>query len=270
MPDHTISLPSPENTKRFGIPNACNECHQDKSANWAEALLTAWFPEGRRNASVEDAIAFSMGATGDPNGLDRLLRIAGDPSRPPLFRANALGHLRRYPQEQASRALLEGARADHPVLRLAALLSLADRAKKPEVRAALETGLGDPRRTIRMASALGLLNAGISATPLGRSPLLAAALTDHSLRARFLSEDAGTQLDLGKMYFLAGQWKSAEASVRDALRLNPRIAGGNYFLGLATIGQGHLKEGAEWLRRVDSRDPHRRDAETVLARLKTP
>ena len=30
MPDHTISVPAPENTVRYGIPNACTECHQDK------------------------------------------------------------------------------------------------------------------------------------------------------------------------------------------------------------------------------------------------
>ena len=28
MPDHTISVPAPENTVSHAIPNACNECHQ--------------------------------------------------------------------------------------------------------------------------------------------------------------------------------------------------------------------------------------------------
>ena len=29
MRDHTISLPAPENTVAFDIPNACTECHAD-------------------------------------------------------------------------------------------------------------------------------------------------------------------------------------------------------------------------------------------------
>ena len=53
MPDHTISVPAPENTKRFGIPNACNECYEDKDAAWSEAKLADWFANGRRRALVE-------------------------------------------------------------------------------------------------------------------------------------------------------------------------------------------------------------------------
>jgi TolA-binding protein len=69
------------------------------------------------------------------------------------------------------------------------------------------------------------------------------------------------------MFFLSGQWKSAETSLRDALKLDPRIAGGNYFLGLATLGQGRIDEAKKLLRGVDRKDPHRKDAEAVLAKL---
>jgi hypothetical protein len=41
MPDHSIGVPAPENTVRFGIPNACTECHQN--AAWAVARLTEWY-----------------------------------------------------------------------------------------------------------------------------------------------------------------------------------------------------------------------------------
>ena len=46
--DHSISLPAPENTTEFAIPNACNECHADKKASWAVDTLAKWWPEGRR------------------------------------------------------------------------------------------------------------------------------------------------------------------------------------------------------------------------------
>jgi tetratricopeptide (TPR) repeat protein len=157
------------------------------------------------------------------------------------------------------------------VLRLAALLSLTERGRIPEVRRVLETALNDQRRTVRMASALGLLNAGLRPSAAGDlSEPLSAAMKDHAARAEFLNDDPTTQLDLGKMFFLAGDWKQSESSVRDALKLDPKIAGGNYFLGLATLGQGRIAEGASLLRRVDRKDPHRKDAEAVLARLALP
>jgi hypothetical protein len=268
MPDHTISIPAPENTRRFSIPNACNECHKDQSPDWAEARLAAWFPQGRRSQSVADAIAFTLGAAGDPAGLLPLVKIAGDETRPPLFRANALGYLRAYDDPAAIDALISASSGSHPAIRVAALLSLTNRGRAPGVRAAMEHGLRDERRTVRMAATLGLLNTGLR--PSGDDALsraLTASMRDHAVRADFLRDDATTQLDLGKMYFLAGDWKSAESSVRDALRLEPKLPGATYFLGLATIGQGRVAEGKALLRAVDRKDPHRKEAETVLAKL---
>lgn len=268
MPDHTISVPTPENTRRFGIPNACNQCHQDKTAEWSEKHLVAWFPGNRRKQTVEDAVAFTYGAKRDPKAIEPLAKIAGDASRPPLMRANALGHLRHFEDAQATRALIEGAREGHPALRAAALLSLADRGRTAEVKDVMERALTDARRTVRMAAAVGLLNGGFASPRNAESAeALRVAMSEHANRARFLNEDPEAQLELGKMYFLAGQWKSAESSVRDALKLNPKIPGGRYFLGLSTLGQGRVAEGRSLLKGVDARDPHRKDAEAVLARL---
>lgn len=271
MPDHTISVPAPLNTKRFGIPNACNECHKDRNADWSETRLAAWFPEGRRQQAVADAVAFSLGGARDPAGLLPLVKIAGDAARPPLVRANALGHLRGYSDPAATKALLAATQQPHPMVRVAALLSLTDRGSDAAVRAAMERGLTDERRTIRMASALGLLNAGVR--PKGEDALslgLASAMREHAARAAFLRDDPMSQLDLGKMFFLAGDWKNAETSVRDALGLDPKTPGANYFLGLATLGQGRVAEAKAILRSVDRKDPHRKDAETILAKLPTP
>ena len=268
MPDHTISVPAPENTKRFGIPNACNECHKDKSADWSEAQLARWFRNGRRGQTVADAVAFTLGAAHDPGGLAPLVRIAEDATRPPLFRANALGYLRGYTEPLATNTLVTAVQSPHPMVRLAALLSLSDQGRNATVRSTMERGLTDERRTVRMASALGLLNAGVR--PTGEGPLsksLIAAMREHAVRAAFLREDPVTQLDLGKMFFLAGDWKQAETSVRDALGLDPKTPGASYFLGLATLGQGRVTEAKAILRSVDRKDPHRKDAETVLAKL---
>jgi predicted CXXCH cytochrome family protein len=58
MRDHTISLPAPENTVAFAIPNACTECHNDKPAAWAVRALEKWWPGGRRAKLVDRAATF--------------------------------------------------------------------------------------------------------------------------------------------------------------------------------------------------------------------
>jgi len=47
MRDHSISIPTPENTEPFSMPNACNLCREDETPAWAVATLEEWFPESR-------------------------------------------------------------------------------------------------------------------------------------------------------------------------------------------------------------------------------
>ncbi len=37
--DHSFRVPRPDQTVKYGTPNACNECHKDKSAEWASKFI---------------------------------------------------------------------------------------------------------------------------------------------------------------------------------------------------------------------------------------
>ena len=39
---HTFQFITPAMTERYGIPNPCNTCHQDKSSAWATDTLRRW------------------------------------------------------------------------------------------------------------------------------------------------------------------------------------------------------------------------------------
>lgn len=39
---HIFGFITPAETKKHGVPNACNSCHQDKSIGWAEESLSKW------------------------------------------------------------------------------------------------------------------------------------------------------------------------------------------------------------------------------------
>ena len=47
--DHSFRVPRPEQTVRFGVPNTCNQCHREQSAQWAADQVAKWYghaPEG--------------------------------------------------------------------------------------------------------------------------------------------------------------------------------------------------------------------------------
>ncbi len=78
-PSHQITVPNPELTAQKQVPNACNQCHVDKSVNWAiEQTKTLWteryknaqtstdeqfnFPEGVRGLFAGDALTRALSA----------------------------------------------------------------------------------------------------------------------------------------------------------------------------------------------------------------
>ena len=73
MPDHTISVPAPENTIAHSIPNACNECHQDRDAAWAAGKLAEWFPQGRHQQLIARADTFASARRGEASALAGLI-----------------------------------------------------------------------------------------------------------------------------------------------------------------------------------------------------
>jgi predicted CXXCH cytochrome family protein len=46
--DHSIRVPRPDLSASIGTPNACTQCHADRTANWATQRVAEWFPHGRQ------------------------------------------------------------------------------------------------------------------------------------------------------------------------------------------------------------------------------
>jgi hypothetical protein len=40
--DHTFKFVTPVFTEKFGVPNACNNCHKDHSTEWVTKSLSTW------------------------------------------------------------------------------------------------------------------------------------------------------------------------------------------------------------------------------------
>ena len=45
--DHSFRIPRPDLSAKLGTPNACNDCHADKSPEWAAAAIERWFGSDR-------------------------------------------------------------------------------------------------------------------------------------------------------------------------------------------------------------------------------
>jgi predicted CXXCH cytochrome family protein len=266
--DHSMSLPAPENTVRFAIPNACNECHTDKTPSWAVDALAKWWPQGRRAKLVARANAFTGGRASRPEALEPLIAIAQDQNAGPLVQANAIGYLANYSDGRALSALVGAAKAAHPAIRSAALSGLGVISGDQSLRrAALLAALDDRTRAVRMAALTGLINQG-GGPPEGEDARRFRRVSvEFAARARPHEDDAAMQRDLGLIRMLAGDLDPAADALQIAMGLEADRPSVKFLLGMVRFGQRRLDEALTLLKQVPASDPYYAAAQAQLKKL---
>jgi tetratricopeptide (TPR) repeat protein len=268
MRDHTIGVPAPENSVRFGIPNACNECHKDKPASWAVDRLNTWWPNGRRGRLVAQAEAFSAARAGRADAVDRLLAIGDDDRYGPLTRANAIGYLGNYSDPRAVSAVLRAARAPDPSIRITAVAALRQAGHDDIAsRTAVRMGLSDPKRAVRIASLLTIIGQGgsdLSAGDLARYRYVAGEFAEWTGPNQ---HDPDLQRLQGVVHLLAGAFDRAAASLQVSLDLDPAAPSIKFFLGIARAGERRFDEARKLFEQVPRSDPYYEKAQEQLRKL---
>jgi Flp pilus assembly protein TadD len=268
MRDHTIGVPAPENTVRFNIPNACSECHRDKPASWAADTLKTWSPQGKRVRLVAQAEAFSAARAGRADALDGLLAIANDEQRAPLIRANAIGYLGRFADPRAVSAIVRGTAASHPAIRAIAIAALRETGRgDAAARSAVLAALTDPRRAVRIAALLTLVEQGrtdLSPGDLARFRYVGEELTAWT---RVNQQDPELQRVQGVVHLLSGDFARASAALQASFDLEPDAPSVRFFLGVAKLGQRRVEEARTLLQQVPKSDPYYAAAQEQLKKL---
>jgi predicted CXXCH cytochrome family protein len=268
MRDHTISVPAPENTVRFGIPNACTECHTDKPAAWAADVLKTWWPDGRRRQLIAQAEAFSAARAGRRDAIELLIAIAEDHRFAPLTRANAIGYLRSFTDPPAVAARTRAATADHPAIRATAMVGLGELGHENQAaRAAIVGGLGDRARAVRIGALLALLSQGgedLSAGDFQRFQRVGAELVAW---ARTNQHNGELQRAEGIVHLLTGDFTAASAALEISVDLDPGSGSARFFLALARIGQRRVDDARALLLAIPRSDPYYQKAQAQLQKL---
>jgi HEAT repeats/Cytochrome c554 and c-prime len=266
--DHSMSVPAPENTVRFGIPNACTDCHSDKPPQWAADAVAKWWPAGRREKLIARAVAFTGGRAGRIDALDPLIAIATDAKGDPLARANAVGYLANYREPRALSALLAAAKDQHPAIRSAALPGLGVPGAEASRRSTLLAALDDPSRAVRIAALTGLINEGGAAPEGDDARRFRRVSLEFAARARLHEDDAAAQRDLGVVRMLAGDLDEAARAFEITLGLEANRPSVRFLLGMVRFGQRRLEEARAWLRQVPPTDPSYTAAQNQLDKLR--
>jgi hypothetical protein len=267
--DHSMSVPVPENTIRFGIPNACNVCHTDKDAAWALQQVNGWSKGLARQKYIRRATAFTQARAGDKSSIDGLLAIVNTPSEGPIVRANAAGHLSRFSEDpRVATALLKALNdADARVRAVAALRIQPQQGNIREVGNALIRALGDPIRSVRAGAAVSLLGMGLKEIPGPDGERFAKAKAEAALRYNIQNDDADELFNAGKFFYLSGDSARAMSAFQTSAKLAPQMPI-SYFVACVLAQTGQTADAKKRLEAIPISDPYYADARKMLQSLK--
>lgn len=220
--DHSLRIPRPDLSLDFGTPNACNQCHTDKSTEWAATEFKQMWPdvaEPYQNWTN----TFALARSGQPQAEISLIKIIRDKSKPAIARATAITELRPFLSPLSGQVLQVALTDESPLVRYAALgvldaLPLENRYQFASVL------LSDPVLLVRIEAArVSAPGMRTQLTPAERG-VLQSAINEYIDTQNENAERPESQLNLGNLYTQTGEVTKAEKAYRKAIKLEPEFA----------------------------------------------
>ncbi|MCP8899579.1 tetratricopeptide repeat protein [Gilvimarinus xylanilyticus] len=222
--DHSFKVPRPDLTQSLDVPNACNGCHTDKTAQWSETQIRQWHPDSQYLGSEHFATAFRKGDTVAADAGQELTKIAQDPRYPDIIRASALHRMAATPGQNAVVAIVRAVRDEDPLKRQGAI-EAASAYPAPDKWRMLNELLDDPHLPIRTQAARSLARMLVqpSETALNKadSARLRKALDEYRDVQAYQADRGFAHTNLGNLEQELGRSRNAEKHYRKAIEIEP-------------------------------------------------
>ncbi len=220
--DHSLRVPRPDLSVMLGTPNACNDCHTDKSAEWAASAIERWYGPSRKGFQ-NYAEAFHAAWSDRPDAAKLLAAVAADGNAPAIARASALTEL----AERVSPTNINLARTSlsdpDPMVRIGAL-DMLESVPAGQIWSLVSPLLSDPSRGVRIKAASMLAAVPTANQPPTDRERFDRAAAEFVAAQRFNADRPESRSALGSFYSKRTLSAAAETEYQAALRLSPQYA----------------------------------------------
>ena len=213
--DHSIRIPRPDLSAKFGHPNACNNCHSDKSFEWTAGAIER-IKGPIRPKEARHPGAFHAYRSGAPGAEKLLLKASQDESAPAFTQTGALLALRSFISESSTEEAVRQLDSNQSVVRVAAVSKL-ESSTPSDLYQYLVPVLRDSVRAVRTEAARVLTTLPKSYFKQEELPLFDRVLEE--LKSRYISnlDRAESHLSLGILEENQGEPGKAERHYRNAI-----------------------------------------------------
>lgn len=214
--DHSIRIPDPNLSKKIGTPNACNQCHTDKSINWSIQYYNKWYGEKRRPHYGE---VLALGREQKPEGELKLIALINDTLYPKIVRATAIDLLSQYNSDTAFQTITYYLDAPEPILRHAAITGYTSN-NLDDYLLNIAPLLTDPHRVIRAQAAIKLSQIPDEQIPSRYKEAFSKALNEYRENNEYMADFPSARMNLGIMYANTGNISEAKKNYVRALEID--------------------------------------------------
>jgi tetratricopeptide (TPR) repeat protein len=244
--DHSFRIPRPDLSAKLGTPNACNDCHADKSPEWAAAAVEHWFGPNREGFQ-NYAEAFHAAWNGSADAAALLGKVASNRDAPAFARASALTDLAPYLSVSAAGLVRTGLKDPDPMIRIGALAML-ENVPPSQIWPYVSPLLSDPSRGVRIRAVRMLAAVPTENQPATDRASFEQAATEFVAAQRLNADRPESRTTLGNFFVNRGRTAEAESEFKAALRLSPQYPAAAINLADLYRQLGRDKDGGNVLR----------------------
>ncbi len=218
--DHSMRSPMPSATIEFGSPNACNICHDSKSAEWSDKYVREWYADDYQAAVLHVGKLIKEARSGDFSRIVEMdSYVRSNPDRE-IYAASLLRLIANAEYEkkwELFRHVL--GTYSSPIVRAVAAEGLALN-PEGENRYMLFNALNDSLRVVRMAASVALAMMPPNMLTQGEREILTPHLEEYKKSLMVRSDDWSAHYNLGNFYSVQQKLDKALKSYNVSIAIN--------------------------------------------------
>jgi len=265
--DHSMRPPMPSATIQFQSSNACNICHQDKDAKWADDYVRQWHKEDYQKPILETGALIDQARKGDWKNVSKMLAYMQQKGKDEIFANSLIRLLIDNEDPRVVTVLTELLKNDpSPLIRASAANVLGYRLNEKTIQA-LAKATEDPHRLVRIRAVTSLPSVPNSMIPAGLKDAVEKASQEYVASMASRPDDGTSHYNLGNLYMAGGKLKQAIDSYETAIKLQKDLILPYVNASLMYNRLGDNNTAAERLEQAIAIDPNSVAAHLNLALL---
>ncbi|HQQ63192.1 MAG TPA: ammonia-forming cytochrome c nitrite reductase subunit c552 [Pseudomonadales bacterium] len=211
--DHSLRIPRPDLSEKIASPNACTQCHNNKTAAWATKILSGKFGSHWQQTHYGEII--QQARMGEPAVYDAIAALINDNKNPAIVRATAVSLLPNFHTRDYRQLLDLAAHDNNGLIRLGA--ARAAESLPAADASILKLLLQDKLLAIRIEAARVLGNI----PDVQQDAAYQQARQEYIQSQTINSDRAPSLVNLSSLAIREQRWDDAENLLLDAIRKEP-------------------------------------------------